>query len=86
MYSPSLFLFLSINPTNIDFFLLTQGGGRSLREDEEAFLREERLKDDLDLSRRQKLELEAALLDRDARAIESKFDLGMSFRCCDIVA
>ena len=40
-------------------------------------MREERLKDDLDLSRRQKLELEAALLDRDARAIESKFDLGM---------
>lgn len=50
-----------------------------MRDDEEAFLREERLKDDLDLSRRQKLELEAALLDRDARAIESKFDLGESF-------
>lgn len=58
---------------------ISLGGGRSLRDDEEAFLREERLKDDLDLSRRQKLELEAALLDRDARAIESKFDLGESF-------
>ena len=41
-------------------------------------MREERLKDDLDLAKRQKLELEAALLDRDARAIESRFDLEAS--------
>jgi chromosome segregation ATPase len=51
---------------------------RSLREAEEQYLKEERLKDDLDLAKRQKLELEAALLDRDARAIESKFDLEAS--------
>lgn len=41
-------------------------------------MREERLRDDLDLVRRQKLELEAALLERDARAIESRFDLEAS--------
>ena len=49
--------------------------GRSLRESEDRFLREERLKDELEIARRQKLELEAALLDRDARAIEHRFDL-----------
>jgi len=58
------------------------GGGaasaRQLRESEDAYMREERIKDDLDLARRQKLELEAALLDRDARAIEGKFDLEAS--------
>lgn len=53
-------------------------GGRSLRESEDQYLKEERLRDDLDLARRQKLELEAALLDRDSRAIESKFDLEAS--------
>ena len=51
------------------------GQGRSLRESEDRFLREERLKDELEIARRQKLELEAALLDRDARAIEHRFDL-----------
>lgn len=54
------------------------GGPRSLRESEDQYLREERLRDDLDLVRRQKLELEAALLERDARAIESRFDLEAS--------
>jgi len=47
----------------------------SLRDSEDRYLREERLKDDLEIARRQKLELEAALLDRDARAIEHRFDL-----------
>jgi chromosome segregation ATPase len=56
----------------------TAGGGRSLRDSEDQFHREERLRDDLELAKRQKLELEAALLDRDARAIESKFDLEAS--------
>jgi len=55
-----------------------KGGPRTLRDSEEQYLREERLRDDLDLVRRQKLELEAALLERDARAIESKFDLEAS--------
>ena len=50
-------------------------GARTLRDSEDRFLREERLKDDLDIAKRQKLELEAALLDRDARAIENRFDL-----------
>lgn len=50
-------------------------GGRTLRDSEDRFMREERLKDDLDIARRQRLELEAALLDRDARAIENRFDL-----------
>ena len=50
-------------------------GGRSLRDSEDRFLREERLKDELDIARRQRLELEAALLDRDARAIEHRFDI-----------
>ena len=54
---------------------LSSGGGRTLRDSEDRFMREERLKDDLDIARRQKLELEAALLDRDARAIESRFEL-----------
>ncbi len=51
------------------------GQGKTLRDSEDRFLREERLKDDLDIARRQKLELEAAMLDRDARAIETRFDL-----------
>lgn len=50
-------------------------GGRSLRDSEDQFHREQRLRDDLELARRQKVELEAALLDRDARAMENKFDL-----------
>jgi DNA repair exonuclease SbcCD ATPase subunit len=52
--------------------------GRSLRDSEDRFLREERLRDELDFSRRQKLELEAALLDRDSKALEMKFDLEAS--------
>ena len=55
-----------------------QGPRSALRESEDQYLREERLRDDVDLIRRQKLELEAALLERDARAIESKFDLEAS--------
>ena len=51
------------------------GGPRTLRDSEDKYLREERLKDDLDIARKQKIELEAALLDRDARAIENRFDL-----------
>ena len=51
------------------------GGGRSLRDSEDRFLREERLKDDLEVAKRQKLQLEADMLDRDARAIEARFDL-----------
>lgn len=36
-------------------------------------MREEKLKDDLDRARRQRLELEAALLERDARAMENRW-------------
>ena len=39
------------------------------------YQREERLKEDLERARRQRLDLEAALLDRDSRAMENKFDL-----------
>lgn len=38
-------------------------------------MREERLKDELARSKQQRLDLEASLLDRDSRAMESKFDL-----------
>ena len=38
-------------------------------------MRDERLRDDLERSRKQRLDLEAALLDRDSRAMEIKFDL-----------
>ncbi len=51
------------------------GGGRTLRDSEDRFMREERLKDELSKSRQVRYELEAALLDRDARAMEIKFDL-----------
>ena len=51
------------------------GGPRTLRDSEDKYLREERLKDDLDIAKKQKIELEAAILDRDARAIENRFDL-----------
>ena len=46
-----------------------------MRDSEDRYLREERLKDDLDIAKKQKIELEAAILDRDARAIENRFDL-----------
>jgi chromosome segregation ATPase len=50
-------------------------GKRTLRDSEDKYLREERLKDELDIAKKQKIELEAAILDRDARAIENRFDL-----------
>lgn len=51
------------------------GGGRSLRDSEDQFMREERLRDELEKARRQRVELEAGLLDRDARALEYRFDM-----------
>lgn len=51
------------------------GAGRSLRDSEDQYHREMRLKDDLELAKHQKLELEAALLERDSRHIASQFDL-----------
>ena len=51
------------------------GPKASLRESEDRFMRDERLRDDLERSRKQRLDLEAALLDRDSRAMEIKFDL-----------
>jgi len=51
------------------------GGGRTLRDSEDRFMREERLKDELSKSRQNRYELEAAILDRDARTMEIKFDL-----------
>lgn len=54
----------------------TAAGERSnVRDSEDRFLREERLRDELDFTRRQRLELEAALLDRDGKALESRFEL-----------
>lgn len=50
-------------------------GPRSLRESEERFLVTERLKDDLQRARKHQIELEAALLERDASLLELRFDL-----------
>ena len=50
-------------------------GGRTLRDSEDKFMREERLKDELTQARQQRLELESALLERDSRAMEHRFDL-----------
>jgi len=50
-------------------------GGRTLRDSEDRFMKEERLKDELSQARQQRLELESALLERDARAMEHRFDL-----------
>ncbi|RYG65983.1 hypothetical protein EON64_10775, partial [archaeon] len=56
---------------------LVSGGARgaSLRESEERFLVAERLRGEVDLLRRAKLELEGGLLDRDAQLVELRFDL-----------
>lgn len=54
---------------------LNGGENRSLRDSEDRFMREERLKDDIDHARRQRLDLEAAILERDSRAMEHRFDL-----------
>jgi chromosome segregation ATPase len=53
----------------------SSSGMRSLRDSEDKFMREERLKDELARSKQQRLDLEASLLDRDSRAMENKFDL-----------
>lgn len=45
-----------------------------LRASEDRFLREERLHDELDFARRQRLELEAQLLERDAQTLELRFE------------
>ena len=45
----------------------TGGIPSSLRDSEDRVMREEKLKDDLERARRLRLDLEAALLDRDAR-------------------
>lgn len=59
--------------------LAAEGGtAKTLRDSEDRFLREEKLKDDLDFAIRQKLELESALLERDARAIEQRFEIEAS--------
>jgi centrosomal protein CEP290 len=50
-------------------------GAPSLREEEEMYLREERLRDDLEALRRQKQELESLLLDKDARIMTLSFDI-----------
>lgn len=51
------------------------GGLGDLRESEDRHHRVEKMRDNLDQARRQKVELEAAILDRDAKAIENRFDL-----------
>ena len=51
------------------------GGPRSLRDSEDRFHREEKLRDELDFARRQRLDLEAAVLERDSKAMENRFDL-----------
>lgn len=51
------------------------GGGdlSSLRASEDRFLREEMLKDELNVARKQRLELEASLLERDSQAMELRY-------------
>jgi len=51
------------------------GGPKSLRDSEDRFHREEKLRDELDFARRQRLDLEAAVLERDSKAMENRFDL-----------
>lgn len=51
------------------------GKEKSLRESEHRFLREEQLKDEITMLKRQRLDLEGALLDRDSKAVSYKFDL-----------
>lgn len=48
--------------------------GERLRQSEDRFLTEERLRDEVDFARRQRTELESALLDRDAKALELRFE------------
>lgn len=52
-----------------------RNGGGGLRDSEDRFMREEKLRDELDSARRQRLDLEAALLERDSKAMEHRFDL-----------
>lgn len=55
---------------------LSGGGRRSgLREEEERYLREETLRDQLEDMRRIKKEMEARVLERDSKAMELRFDL-----------
>lgn len=53
------------------------GGGNfsSLRDSEDRFLKEEMLKDELNIARKQRLELEASILERDSQAMELRFDV-----------
>lgn len=48
--------------------------GRGLRDSEDNFLRSERYKEEAELLKRQKVELEASLLDRDSQLLEMRFD------------
>jgi chromosome segregation ATPase len=50
-------------------------GGNSLQASEDRFHSEERLKEDLILLRKQRAQLEAAVLEKDCRALENRFDL-----------
>jgi len=56
---------------------LNGGGNRrsGLREEEERYLREEKLRDQLEEMRRVKKEMEARVLERDSKAMELRFDL-----------
>jgi hypothetical protein len=51
------------------------GEGRSIRDSEDRFMREDRLREEAGLLRRERAELEVALLEKDARALEMRFDL-----------
>lgn len=54
------------------------GGPRSIRDSEDRFMREEKLRDELVILKKHKLELESALVDRDTKIAEFKFDLEMN--------
>lgn len=66
--------FFSLSPLlNTSLFIRAHTHTRTLQPLKHIrFMREERLREGLERSRRQRLDLEAALLDRDSRALENR--------------
>jgi hypothetical protein len=51
------------------------GGANNLKESEDRYLRDERLKDDLNAAKRLKLELESTILERDSTIMELRWNI-----------
>lgn len=49
---------------------IASGSGNTLRDSEDRFLKEERIKDELQAARRHRMELEATILERDGSLME----------------